>query len=111
MLDIFHIPSNTENTKIFYASSGSNSWQTWQKPRGAKLIQIFCLGGGGGGGGGSANTAVNNTGGGGGGGGAALSRGLFPAFLLPDTLYIQTGLGGAGGAGGRSSGVPAYYIR
>ena len=55
MLDIFHIPSNTDSTKIFYASSGSNFWQTWQKPRGAKFIQIFCLGAGGSGGSGGSS--------------------------------------------------------
>ena len=48
MLDLFHIPSNTDSTKIFYANSGS--WQTWQKPRNANFIQIFCLGAGGSGG-------------------------------------------------------------
>ena len=80
MLDLFHIPSNTYNTKIFYASSGSNSWQTWQKPRGAKFIQIFCLGGGGGGQGGGSNTAANATNGGGGGAAAGYSRCLYPAF-------------------------------
>ena len=46
MLDLSHIPSQQQNTTIFYAQSGS--WQTWNKPRNAKMIEIFCLGGGGG---------------------------------------------------------------
>ena len=91
MLDLFHIPSNTDSTKIFYAQ-GATAWQTWQKPRNAKFIQIFCLGGGAAGGSGGAN--VNSRGGGGGGGSAGFTRALFPAFLLPDILYIQPGNGG-----------------
>ena len=106
MLDLFHIPSNTDSTKIFYAT-GATGWQTWEKPRNAKLIQIFCLSGGGGGGGGAGNTSANSVGGAGGGGGAAFSKGVFPAFLLPDNLYVQVGVGGAGGAGstGATGGV------
>ena len=70
MLDLFHIPSNTDSTKIFYAQ-GATAWQTWQKPRNAKFIQIFCLGGGAGGGGGSASTSAAALTRGGGGGGAS----------------------------------------
>jgi len=92
MLDLFHIPSNTDSTKIFYAISGSNSWQTWSKPRNAKFIQIFCLGGGAAGGSQGAN--VSSRAGAGGGGSAGFTRALFPAFLLPDALYVQPGAGG-----------------
>jgi hypothetical protein len=104
MLDVFHIPSNTDNTKIFYASGGTTSWQTWQKPRNAKFIQIFCLGGGAGGGGAAGNVTASSAGGGGGGGGAAFSREIIPVFLLPDTLYVQVGVGGTGGAGSAGAG-------
>jgi len=103
MLDLFHVPSNTDSTKIFY-TQGATAWQTWEKPRNAKFIQIFCLGGGAGGGGAAGNGAANSAGGGGGGGGAAFSKGIFPAFLLPDTLYVQTGLGGTGGTGNAGAG-------
>jgi hypothetical protein len=99
MLDIFHIPSNTENTKIFYATGGTNDWQTWQKPRGAKFIQIFCLGGGASGGSGYRGAAGSVRAGAGGGGSGGIARVLYPAFLLPDVLYIQVGLGGASPAG------------
>lgn len=112
MLDLFHIPSNTDSTKIFYAQ-GATGWQTWEKPRNAKLIQIFCLGGGGGGGGGNQASAGANGSGGGGGGGAAFSKGLFPIFLLPDTLYIQVGAGGVGGgnaANGTAGGISYISI-
>lgn len=92
MLDVFHIPSNTDNTKIFYAQ-GTTDWQTWEKPRGAKMIQIFCLGSGGSGGLGAAANGSRQ--GGGGGASAAITKAIIPAFLLPDVLYIQVALGGA----------------
>lgn len=98
MLDISNIPNSTNYTQTFYAISGSNAWQTWIKPRGAKIIQIFCLGGGGGGSQGGVNSSgLSPAYGGGGGGGSSITQGLFPAFLLPDTLYIQVGIGGFGG--------------
>jgi hypothetical protein len=93
MIDVFNIPSNTQSTFTFY-SLGAGVWQTWNKPRGAKMIEIFCLGGGGAG---VAPTLSTGTGtGGGGGGSAGIVRGLIPAFLLPDTLYILVGKGGIG---------------
>ena len=80
MLDVSHIPGSNDSTQIFYAN-GTTSWQTWQKPRNAKFIQIFCLGSGGGGAGGGLNPAANaaNAGAGGaarrgGRGGAAVRR-------------------------------------
>jgi hypothetical protein len=94
MLDLFHIPSNTDSTKIFYAQ-GATAWQTWEKPRNAKFIQIFCLGGGASGGSGVRGTNGSTRAGAGGGGSGGIARALYPAFLLPDTLYIQVGAGGA----------------
>jgi hypothetical protein len=94
MLDLSHIPNSQQDVQIFYATSGSNSWQTWQKPRKCNYVWIMCIGGGGGGGGGG---TTNNLSGGGGGSGA-ITRVLFNAFLLPDILYIQAGKGGAGSA-------------
>jgi hypothetical protein len=90
MIDVFNIPSNTQSTFTFYATG---NWQTWEKPRNAKMIQIFCLGGGGGGA--SVFTTTNSNGGGGGASGGIV-RGLIPAFLLPDTIYILVGKGGLG---------------
>lgn len=94
MYDITNILSNSTTTQVFYPVAGTNTWQTWQKPPTAKLIEIFCLGGGGGGGAGGAGTL--NSGGGGGGAAAGYVRAIFPAYLLPDTLYIKPGTGGAG---------------
>jgi len=100
MLDFSHIPSQQQNTTIFYAQSGS--WQTWNKPRNAKMIEIFCLGGGAGG----AITSVGagSVNGGLGGGSGGIVRGLIPAFLLPDTIYILVGKGGAGSTGDNTNG-------
>jgi hypothetical protein len=56
------------------------------------MIEIFCLGGGGGGG---QNNLSNPTGACGGGSGGIV-RGMIPAFLLPDTIYILIGKGGIG---------------
>jgi hypothetical protein len=95
MLDLFHIPSNTDSTKIFYATGGINDWQTWEKPRNAKFIQIFCLGGGASGGSGVRGTNGSTRAGAGGGGSGGIAKALYPAFLLPDTLYVQVGAGGA----------------
>jgi hypothetical protein len=68
------------------------------------LIHILCIGGAGGGGSGAliASTGTQKVGGGGGGSGAVSSM-YVPAFLIPDTLYIQVGLGGLGGTSVTSS--------
>jgi hypothetical protein len=107
MLDIQHIPGAKSDTQIFYSQG---SIQTWQKPRGAKFIHIFAIGGGGGGGGGGVVTSTGTRAGGGGGGSAGFCRGFYPAFLLPDILYVQVGAGGAGGASqtGGSAGTTSF---
>jgi hypothetical protein len=105
MLDLSNIPSQQQQTTTFYATG---NWQTWNKPRNAKFIEIFCLGGGAGGG--VATVGTGNRNGGNGGGAGGIVRGIIPAFLLPDNLYILVGKGGAGstqnntagGVGGRS---------
>jgi len=100
MLDIQHIPGAKSDTQIFYAQ-GATAWQTCVKPRNAKFIQIFCVGGGGGGGAARGNTTAGLPKKGGGGGASGnVTRGIFLAFLLPNTLYIQPAVGGAGGVGG-----------
>jgi len=84
----------------------AGSWQTWVKPRGAKYVNILCIGGGAGGGGGF-QVASGNKSGGSGGGSAGTVRAQFQASLLPDILYVQCGAGGAGGLGGATGVVTA----
>jgi hypothetical protein len=112
MLDIFNIPGQQDNVKVFYASD-TNAWQTWQKPRNCKFIWMMCIGGAAGGGGGQSGVANPPTtySPGGGGCSAAVTRAIFPANVLPDILYIQPGPGGAGGAaGGQSSGGNRSFV-
>jgi hypothetical protein len=93
-MDLFDLPNLNVYNKLFYANA--NAWQVWNKPNNCKFVYIFAIGGGGGGGGGR-TSAITNATGGGGGGGSAITISLFPSSMLPDTIYIQVGLGGAGG--------------
>lgn len=99
MLDLSHIPSQQQQTYTLYATG---DWQTWNKPRNAKMIEIFCLGGGGGGG--HSSYSGGSVAGGGGGASGGIVRGIIPAFLLPDNLYILAGKGGVGASISNSSG-------
>ena len=104
MIDVFNIPSTTESTYTFYATG---NWQTFVKPRNAKFLEFFVLGGGAGGG--HCTVAAGAASGAGGGGSGGIVRGIIPAFLLPDILYILVGKGGAGakttGTTGGSGGI------
>ena len=44
MLDFSHIPSKAIDRQIFYTIGGSDTWQTWRKPRNAKIVHMFCKG-------------------------------------------------------------------
>lgn len=114
MLDTLHLPWPTRaDVQAFNRPSTvtDTQWMTWQKPRGAAMLHILCIGGGGGGGGGFTGIAGSARGGGGSGGSAGVTRVTIPAFLLPDSLYIQVGAGGQGvgsGGGTAGSGVLSY---
>jgi len=62
-------------------------------------VNILCIGSGGGGGGGF-TAASGNRGGGAGGGASTTIRANYQANVLPDILYVYTGIGGIGGTGG-----------
>jgi hypothetical protein len=99
MLDLSYFQNQNSNVQGFF---NGGTWQTWIKPRGAKMVNIICQGSGAGGGGGYLNTTTR--GGGGGGGTGATARLTINANLLPDILYILPGIGGAGGTGGTIAG-------
>jgi len=107
MIEFSHIPNQPQYHKVFYASG--DIWQVWQKPNNVNFIYFYVIGAGGAGGGGRTG-AVNSGGGGGGGGSSSVSVGLFPAFMLPDILYVQVGLGvsGATAGAGAASGDLSY---
>lgn len=94
MLDLsyFQNRGNT-NTQVF---TNEGYWAAWNKPRGAKFVNILCVGAGGGGGAGF--TGAGGSGGGGACGG--YTRANFQASVLPDILYVYTGIGGNGGISG-----------
>jgi hypothetical protein len=108
MLDINHIPGQSDNVQIFY-TQGTNAWQTWRKPRNCNNVWIMCIGGASGGYGGSNSAGFN---GGSGGGSGGVVRALFQANVLPDILYVQPGTGGAGGVGGAvaTSGTRSFVV-
>jgi hypothetical protein len=78
------------NIQTFYKTSA------WVKPQGASFVWFTLIGGGGGGDG-------SSTGGGSGG----VTNCMVPAFLIPDELRIEVGLGGLIGGNGAVSRV--YY--
>jgi hypothetical protein len=99
MLDLSYFQNNNSNVQGFF---NGGTWQTWVKPRGAKLVYIICQGSGGGAGGGFQSATTPRSGGGAGGTGAT-ARLSIDANLLPDTLYILPGIGGNGGLGGTTA--------
>lgn len=100
MLDYLHIPDSTGGTVDYFpgfSDTDGGSWVVWEKPRGAHMIRITCIAGGGGGGSGFSSNTTTNRGGGGGGGSSAISIVTIPAYVLPDRLYVSSGIGGKGG--------------
>jgi hypothetical protein len=93
------IPDKVNNNIFtYYATEASSSFQAWNKPAGIAMVNIMVIGSGGGGGAGYHGSAslVTARGGCGGAAGGLVST-TIPAMLLPDTLYLYVGHGGAGG--------------
>lgn len=108
-MDLFGIPDSTKaDVQYFYvniAATTATNLRVWTKPMGRSFLEIIAIGGGGGGGGGRGDAAGTARGGGGGGGAGAISRYIYPMWVLPDVLYVgaavhaaETGTGGAGGS-------------
>lgn len=91
MLDLTFFENRGRNIQTF---TSTGTWQTWVKPRGAKFVDILCIGGGAGGGGG-----VSGLAGGSGGGSSAFTKAIFSSNVLPDILYVYAGPKGIGGTG------------
>ena len=103
MIDMFNIPSDKSSTQVFYFA-GIGTWQMWQKPTNATFVYMFVIGGGSGGGGG--RTAVaNGATGAGGGASSSTTHAVYAANMIPDTLYLQVGTGGAGGVNQATGGT------
>ena len=110
MLDqIYNLNAYSRNlcdVKLYTVPTSANSasgYQVWQKPRGATMVYMTCIGGGGGGGAG-ATGASGQRGGGGGGASSGISKFYCNAMFLPDSLYVSVGSGGQGGSGSLQSG-------
>jgi hypothetical protein len=94
---MFYDIPNKDGVWTFITPMSTTQWQTWIKPQEYSNFIIYVCGAGGGGGSGITITYTYNRSGGGGGGGGALTIINTPSYLLPETLYIQVGAGGAGG--------------
>lgn len=101
MIDLLHLPEQSELVTWFPGQGLSTTgWRVWTKPRGVNMVSMVLIGGGGAGGGGTTIGPTFSGGGGGGGGSSGTSRYMFPAWMLPDRLYVLCNSGGAGGAAG-----------
>jgi hypothetical protein len=100
----FNDLSKNIDKQIYNATDGV-TWETWDKPFGCTTAFIICIGGGGGGGGGISSSAATNRLSGGGGASSAITVAQVPFYVIPDTMYVRVGLGGAGVAYPTSAGV------
>jgi hypothetical protein len=98
----FDLPSGAKVDK-YMAGMPTTQWLTWTNPRNEYSNAIILAAGGGASGG-----AGNTTTGGGAGGAGGFGHIYCPLSLLPDTLYIQVGLGGLGSAGTGAAGATTY---
>ena len=111
MLDLFHTSQYT-SIQWFFAGDAiaSAGWQIYVIPRGVNMVSFLSVSGGGGGGGGMTSATVGNQGGGGAGGSGGFTLLVLPRFLLPDTVYVQVGKGGAGGTAS-NNGIPGSFTQ
>lgn len=98
---------------IHDGNSGIGRYQSWIKPRGVSMISMLLIGGGSGGGAGLTGATTTARGGGGGGACSGVAFHVFPAYVLPDLLFVFVGRGGPGGSAsgfGGTSGVRSYVL-
>jgi hypothetical protein len=97
-MNVFGLPLSPQYDIATFAAGSSSSYQTWFKPRGRSMCNIYCIGAGGAGGTGVVGAASTAAGGGGGGSGAQSIMNI-PLMFLPDVLYIAVPPGPESGAG------------
>ena len=85
------------NVQVFGGPASSGSF-TWNKPTGAKSVEVLMMSGGGGGGSGARQATTAGRFGGGGGGGAGGIFFKLDADALASSETVTVGAGGAGGA-------------
>jgi hypothetical protein len=85
------------NIQVFGGPASSGSF-TWNKPTGAKSVEVLMMSGGGGGGSGARQATTAGRFGGGGGGGAGGIYFKLDADALASSETVTVGAGGAGGA-------------
>ena len=99
MIDFFNLPQPSDSVQIFYSNGISNNFSIWNKPANCKFVYILAIGAGGNGGAGGSTAGTARSGGAGGGSGASTTA-IYPAWCLPDNLYVTVGLGGGQAGGG-----------
>jgi hypothetical protein len=94
-----YILPNSENNIFIYTANQpqDGSAQVWSKPANVSMASILLIGAGGSGGLGNTTGSggTSRTGGGGGASGTTLHA-VLPVKFLPDTLYIDVGIGSSG---------------
>lgn len=96
-MDPFGLPEGPHfDIQTFYGSGSTigRGWQTWKKPRGKSMANIFLVGSGGNGGNGTVGAASLAGGGAGGSSGSQVSLVCIPLAFLPEVLFLNL-LGGA----------------
>jgi hypothetical protein len=116
MLPFNNLPDNAK-VDWFMQPTATTEVHTWTKPVGCNFVYMVAVGAGGGGGAGAAGATGSARGGGASGASGCITKLLVPAFLIPDSLFINVGIGGAGGTppggvgvGGAGSGGGSTYI-
>jgi len=82
---------------VYTGNKNNTGFQTWLKPPSISFVHIITIGPGAGGSGAYPYAAGTAARGGSGGGGGSMNSVFLPAYLVPDTIYVNVGLGGTGG--------------
>jgi hypothetical protein len=106
----FDLPRSSDaDRKVFTVNSPSAGagWQRFTRNPGTTMMHILALGGGGGGGAGAVGANSTAAGGGGGGSGGQTAI-IIPCALLPETIFVSVGAGGAAGTAGIASRISVF---